>query len=101
MFHFIARPKHIFGLSDLELIFGPVHIYMNIIDAFWTLNDPYLFNNTIVLETRSTVTTEKCILKSLHLQLLPTIWGEHYGFFSPFTLKHIPEFDCFVPWAAG
>lgn len=62
MFHFIARPKHIFGLSDLELIFGPVHIYMNIIDAFWTLNDPYLFNNTIVLETRSTVTTEKCIL---------------------------------------
>lgn len=90
MFHFIARPKHIFGLSDLELIFGPVHIYMNIIDAFWTLNDPYLFNNTIVLK-----------IKSLHLQLLPTIWGEHYGFFSPFTLKHIPEFDCFVPWAAG
>lgn len=39
---------------------------MNIIDAFWTLNDPYLFNNflniTTVLETRSTVTTEKFIL---------------------------------------
>lgn len=55
MFHFIARPKHIFGLSDLELIFGPVHIYMNIIDAFWTLNDHHFTYNCYLPSEESTM----------------------------------------------
>lgn len=62
MFHFLARPKHCLVCLILNWFLVQYHIYMNIIDTFWLLNDPYLFNNTTVLETRSTVTTEKFIL---------------------------------------